>query len=430
MNIRKFLYKYIDSLKKESVINKLSLLKSLISDEKLYITYKEDLVKSFLETACNTPFYRQYKGKDLKEFPVITKADIKSNLNSFYNSLYKKNELIKVHTSGSYGTPFEFLITKEKKAHQLAEIIYSGSLVKYDIGTKHVYSRSVNSKSVLKLYAQNEIFIPCKEINEKFLKSSRDTLKQKNVKVWIGFSSVIARIADYCIKHGDKPEDFRLKEGGVITSSEELTSHHRDLITQAFGCKACSRYSTEETGVLGHQIEKNGPFILNRYNYVIELLKMNSNEPAEPGEVGRIVVTDLYSNAMPLIRYEIGDLAVIEDGKNDELGYLTELKHLSGRKVEVILSTNGETLYPLNIDNIVESHLDVVQYQFIQESQKDYRLLIVTQEYDKIDTSKIKQELLGWVGNDAKIEIEHVDQIPTLPSGKRPYVVNKYKRNV
>lgn len=39
-------------------------------------------------------------------------------------------------------------------------------------------------------------------------------------------------------------------------------------------------------------------------------LKMDSDEPAEDGELGRIVITDLYNYAFPILRYDNGDTAI------------------------------------------------------------------------------------------------------------------------
>ena len=86
-----------------------------------------------------------------------------------------------------------------------------------------------------------------------------------------------------------------------------LFDNTRMSLEQAFHCKCVSRYANEENGFLGQDYTKNNIFIPNRANYYIEILKLDSEESAELNEVGRIVVTDLYNYAMPMIRYDTGD---------------------------------------------------------------------------------------------------------------------------
>ena len=63
-----------------------------------------------------TPFYKKYAGfENLKDFPVIQKNTIKENYDAFLSDIYDRDKLFKTTTSGSYGTPFTFLLSPEKR---------------------------------------------------------------------------------------------------------------------------------------------------------------------------------------------------------------------------------------------------------------------------------------------------------------------------
>jgi len=69
----------------------------------------------------------------------------------------------------------------------------------------------------------------------------------------------------------------------------------------------------------------------------------------------------------------------------------------------------------------------IIQYQFIQEDEKKYRLLL--QLIGKnLSTEPIVDTLKEKLGQDADVKIEFVTHIPTLKSGKRPYIINNYKK--
>ena len=67
---------------------------------------------------------------------------------------------------------------------------------------------------------------------------------------------------------------------------------------------------------------------------------------------------------------------------------------------------------------------NTIQYQFIQETRKSYTLKIIAM--NSFDTEvTVKDKLSNILGSDADIEIQFVDEIPPLPSGKRPAIMNK-----
>ena len=83
-----------------------------------------------------------------------------------------------------------------------------------------------------------------------------------------------------------------------------------------------SRYGTEEFGTIAVERPKDQKHVLNLSSVIVEILAIDKDVPVEPGQMGRIVVTDLFSHAMPLIRYETGDLAVLAPPKEGEFPIL------------------------------------------------------------------------------------------------------------
>jgi phenylacetate-CoA ligase len=57
------------------------------------------------------------------------------------------------------------------------------------------------------------------------------------------------------------------------------------------------------------QAENSGPLCFESDRLLLETIKRDGLEPAAMGELSRIVVSDLLNDTMPLIRYDIGDIA-------------------------------------------------------------------------------------------------------------------------
>ncbi|OZU88234.1 hypothetical protein CIL03_11305 [Virgibacillus indicus] len=383
-------------------------------------TEQKEKFDSLLNHAINTTdFYKSYsKYKKIEDCPVIQKKVIKENYDEFLSGKYNKDELIPMTTSGSYGTPFTFYLTKQKKEMQHAEVTFFSRWANFDIGVKHGYVAS-KIKSKKDQFIQNQLSIAPFIISEKWLSDEMQRIISKKVKVLIGYPSAIGAIAKYFIANN---KFYELD--GVITISEVLTDDVRESVRKAFGVNALSRYSTEELGVLSIECEKENKHHLNNINYIIELLDEN-DKTVKPGETGRVIVTDLYSYAMPLIRYDTGDLAILGKGYCS-CGLKTPyLETLSGRKLEEIYSTDGTVIASMALSGQMRDIEKVTNFQLIQLGEKDYQINLVTMK-DFSSEKEIVNRYKSLLGQDANIRFSYMEDIPPLKSGKRPYILQKY----
>lgn len=177
-----------------------------------------------------------------------------------------------------------------------------------------------------------------------------------------------------------------------------------------------------QTDIDGHGTEMN----INK-GVILEVLNMEKDIPAADGELGRLVVTDLTNYALPLIRYEIGDVAAIVK-RNGNI--IERVNNLTGRKTDIIYRPNGS---PIDIQNSlpIEIFLNkgITQWQFIQTGKKDYTLKLLLKDKNLIsEESLFKQYLNGILGPEAQIKIIFTNDIPVLNSGKRRLIINEYNK--
>src|SRR5690606_9962439 len=135
-----------------------------------------------------------------------------------------------------------------------------------------------------------------------------------------------------------------------------------------------------------------------------------------------IVITDLFNFAMPLIRYDTGDVGVMDYDSNGNRLVLTQI---DGRKMDMFTNTKGELISSHIIHHILQ-YKGIDQFQFIEEENGDYIIkLKVLPSYNYKDGERIYNQYEGYFGEGAVIQLEYVDDIPLLPSGKRKLVINK-----
>ncbi|MBK9255876.1 MAG: phenylacetate--CoA ligase family protein [Saprospiraceae bacterium] len=395
-------------------------------DERKLKIYQDEQINKIIQHAVATvPFYKKFRNSGLHDFPVVNKNIIRDQFESFRSDMYEDKTLKRVVTSGSTGTPFEVLQNRNKVFRNSADTIYFSKLAGYELGYKLLYCKiwnEKNKKSWYELFLQNivPVNVMLNDDNnlEHFIKIIKLNKKPKSI---IAYASYLDAILKYCLKNNVNIRDSKINS--VIAISEALDSHTKRKFSDLAGVEIVSRYSNVENGIIGQQsIEGSENFILNHASYFIEILNENSDFPVELGVPGRIVITDFYNEAMPMIRYDTGDIGVIMlDQKTNKI----VLSKVEGRKMDQIYDTRERPISSFTITNQMWKYTEIRQYQFIQISKFEYKFILsINSEFNH--EKKLTEEFKNYLGENASIIVEYVNEIPLLNSGKRKKVRNEY----
>ncbi len=433
-NLREIVFWIVDGLRGGKIRKPYKDIKRIMSlpKEQLIIEQQHYLDKLIRHAKSTTSYYRMsLSGKEkIEDFPVINKNIIKDNYQEMQSRAYKGKKLHYMTTSGSTGTPFTMMQDMGKRYRVLAELIYFNKFVGNNVGDKFIYFRvwtEKNKNSKLAQIAKNMIPVDILHFTDDTFEGIRQLLKKNSkISAAIGYVSTYEYLVRYLEKCGDSKDMFNIKT--LITGSEIQTPEIRNRLRDMFGCTVVSRYSNEENGVLAHQCIEHEEFHVNSANYIIEILKMDSDEQADVGELGRVVVTDLFNYAFPIIRYDTGDLAIRCEKSLCGIG-TDIITNIQGRKVDVIYDTKGNALTPHTWSVYMWKYDKLSQYQFIQDDAKDY-LLKLNCDKELYDPEEIRNYMKNILGDDANIQIEFVNEIPHLNSGKFKKTICNYKRNV
>lgn len=389
-----------------------------------------DLSKILCHSIKSTKYYQSLSpGSNLEKFPVTNKTIIRESFDLFLSDKFNFSELIPVVTSGSTGTPFKTYQDKNKKNRNYADTIYFAGKAGYKIGHRLLYLKiwaKQKMKNPFSYWMQNMRPIDVIKLDEKQIAGLiKEMESQKSIFGILGYSSALELVCQYLDKY--HPAPVKAKVNSIITMSESLNEYTKASLQKYFGVPAVSRYSNLENGIIAQQ-ETNGSgrFLVNTASYFVEILKMDSDEAAADGELGRIVVTDLFNYAMPMIRYDTGDLGAIErDATNPGRIYLSRVE---GRKLDMLYDTSGNIVSSYIMYKNMWQYTEIKQYQLIQEGEKDY-IFKINADKSFNREAQLVFEFKSYLGSDANFIVEYVDEIPLLASGKRRKLVNNY-RNV
>lgn len=394
--------------------------------------YKTKHLETLLNHAVNTTsFYSNYSEfNSISDFPVIRKTTIQDNFSAFQSSEYINKKNFKVSTSGSTGVPFFLYQNKKKRHRNHSDAIYFFQQSGFNVGNR-LYELEVwrghNEKGKLKAWLQNALQFDISRMTDKRIESFLTILKndKQSQKTLLGFASSFELIAQYLERN-----NIYFKNLGItaaVANSEYLNPYTKTTLGKHLNTQVLSRYSSEEVGIIAQQtLSSPNSFVINHASYYVEVLHLEKDEPVKPGEFGRIVVTDLFNHAMPIIRYDTGDIAKLGINKNGAI----ELEQIEGRKMDVIYDTQGNLVSSFVVYTKFYKYYELLkQYQFIQQGEKAYEVILNLQGDSFAHEKDLINDIKSDFGSDAEVKVTYVDEIPPLSSGKRRKVMNNYKKN-
>jgi phenylacetate-CoA ligase len=240
------------------------------------------------------------------------------------------------------------------------------------------------------------------------------------------FNPIIIRgYASYMYSISKMMENMGIEYSGatIATTGDMLYPHYRESIEQQFHCKIFDGYGGEGTAVAFECEEHEGYHICDE-DVIVEFL--SEEESVSPGQLGRIVFTNLENYAMPFIRYDIGDIGTYSDESCSCGRGLSVLKSIEGRDSDLIITPGGDIIIVHFFTWLFEFIEGVDQFQIIQERIDHLAVKIVKNlQFTDNDLNYIKNEIHKRVGSDVKIEINFVNEIPLSGrSGKRRFVIS------
>jgi phenylacetate-CoA ligase len=429
LNYRKLFFYLNDWIKGSKIKTQIKEISSIVTNpETVKSKWKRDIQEKKLLTHAsqNVLFYRNIfnnlKSLSLDNFPIINKNIIRENIGNFIVDDIDKNLLFKVVTSGSTGTPFSVYHDIDKKNRNSADTIYFGKLAGFEIGNQLNYLKIwtvVNKKNRLIALAENINAIDVSELSDNNIEKLVKKFNTKKPKSFLGYASALESIAIYMNKC--MPDLVLKNVSSIIAMSEGISENAKVLIKKHFGIFPVSRYSNVENGIIAQQMPNgDNEFVVNWASYNVEILEFNSDNKVEFGQTGRIVVTDYFNFAMPMIRYDTGDIGSFK-WNHDKTKVL--LAKVEGRKMDLVFNTSGDLVSSFTITNNMWLYPEIKQYQFIQTTKKDYLFkLNIDGEFNR--EVLLISEFKNYFGKDANITVEYVNEIPLLNSGKRKKVMN------
>jgi phenylacetate-CoA ligase len=402
------------------------------SKDEMKVYHEKKFVELAQHAINNTAYYKEWSEKegissadistidDLNLFPIIEKQTIRENPELFRAKNIKSQFIL--NTSGTTGTPLNIYTDKISRSKHYA--FFTRLREKYDI--QKTSKRCTLFGRIIMLADQEQPPFWRYDWYQRNLLMSSYHLKENNLKDYytklvnfapeeiFTYPSSITPIAEFIVKNSLSPIKLKL----IMTTAENLSDYQRAIINKAFNAPIVNQYGCTEMAFF---MGDNGHGMLIEPEHGIVEVRSNSGNVSLNGE-GELIATGLINWSMPVIRYAVGD--DIELTQCNESGR-QKLASLKGRVDDVLYQMDGTPVGRL--DPIFKGGKAIQMAQIVQKKDGSIILkLVPSNDYQEQYGNDLKVELCKRFGDNAKISIELLDDIPKQKNGKFRAVISEF----
>jgi phenylacetate-CoA ligase len=315
--------------------------------------------------------------EELAALPPLERADLQR---LGVTGLRRRGGLV-IHrrTSGSTGEPVETVWPLEMMAWVDAADRRSLEWLGIGLGDRRLYVRTPSAGwPVIRLFRSaltNGSWVTSRRLGEPHYRETVcAAVERRPPALVIGNAKSTATLAHAL-------EGRRVEAKVVVTSAGRLDEHYRAVVERVFRCPVFERYGTIELGLLSHPCPEIGAQHVPAEGVLVEIVRADGT-PADPGEVGEVLVTTLRNRTMPLIRYRLGDLAAIAEGECACGRGLPVLDRLVGRTNELLATADGRILLPgVVVDTLMAIAGDsLLEFKVAQQEDLSVEILVVQRD--------------------------------------------------
>ncbi|WP_168118769.1 phenylacetate--CoA ligase family protein [Paenibacillus sp. HB172176] len=354
------------------------------------------------------PYYRQLEEGKLtfQHLPIMDKGII--NANRELLEFPSDGEVIVSHTSGSTGTPFRCMKTREEQLTLAMAIQRSRRRAGMPLnGRTQLLGNSLFADPRMVSFYANQI---CRQMPH---------LIQ-------GRCSGLYELAIYFEQKKLQVPDTLLC---VQNWGEYVQPGQRKEIERIFGVPLLDYYGMEELWMIAYS-GPSGNLQIDESLVYVEALDPHTLQPVPEGEMGELVVTSFVMISLPFLRYRTGDMGrILRNGGTDG----PSLELMPFRQSQIKLPDRDIYASVLRyLDRFYQwlaTSLGVKQFQLVQEAYYTFRLVIAggSQREEELEeaASKLRQLLKKiLLVDELSISVEWTEQIqPHAISGKcQPFV--------
>src|SRR5580698_8888194 len=364
---------------------------------------------------------------DLSRIPLLTKSDVRQHRKRLRSDIAGK--LSAFSSGGSTGEPLVFDLSKERIGSRVAcrqrvsgwwgisvghsELALWGSPLEL---TRQDWIRSLRDRMM------STQLLSAYELNDATMSRYLDVVEDSGFQQIFAYPSAIYLLCRHAQKQGRNLRKLGTKV--IFVTSEVLYPHQRELITQTFGCPVANGYGGRDSGFIAHECPQGGMHLMA--DAVVTQIVDEAGQPVAPGELGEIVVTDLYSQEFPFLRYRTGDAGALATHSCSCGRPLPLLARLDGRSNDSIVTPDGRIMHAQSIVSLLMEVAGIEQFRICQKRADCFHVQIVRNEkFRQESETLIRTRWSDRLRSPVEMTFEYLPKLPPERSGKFRHIVSE-----
>lgn len=357
---------------------------------------------------------------DYAQLPVLSREDVHAAGPGLLSSAVPPEQRYKDSTGGSTGVPTEFWLGPNERGwrdsgmERFFEIlgVPEGSRTALLWGHHLDPKRADTLRERYQAFVANTRWFDSMRLSPQTLDEYHREMERFRPACIIAYASALGHLAEHILANNYKPN---YPTRCSITGGEKLWSRHREMIEKAFGRPVHERYGSRDAHCIGVQLrpEDSLEYTVDWANVLVE---PQTDAPESP-----ILVTKLQADAMPMLRYQLGDDARFPAGSRPGHPAFV-LPDVIGRAVDRVLLPNGNWIAGQQVPHLLKD-FPVREFLFLQRADHSVQLQLVPQQgFDDASLRSIRDTLTVNLPG-LQIEIELKESVVRTKSNKwRPVI--------
>ena len=369
----------------------------------------------------------------LRTLPLLTRDIVAERFDALTSSAADPRRVFEQTSGGSTGEPVRLLQDSSYRDVELAVSMLQASWTGWRFGEPEVWiwgserdilSGSGGLRSSLANRLTGRRYFNAFQMTPESMRGCLDELDRDPPRLIVGYAHTLDDLAAFALEEGIavRPQQ------AIVSTASTLHPLMRERVEQVFGTRVFDQYGSREVGDIACECDQHrGLHVLPWMNFV-EIVD-DEGKPVEAGQVGRVIVTSLCNESMPLIRYEVGDRArlVPDDDPPCPCGRRgPRLAEVVGRIGDTFKALDGSHIASGYFIHMLFFHDFVKRFQVVQTGPNRvvYRL-IARSTPSAAELEKIARDTRAVMGEACDIDFEFPDEIPATASGKYRYTISE-----
>jgi phenylacetate-CoA ligase len=380
--------------------------------------------------ASKLPGYNKYDfSRPFGELPLLSKARLQGEAGDFQRRTLIPQ--VDVATSGTTGVPLRLKRSIQSLAIEQAMFDWMAAKVGLDYGNSRiavlrgdeVKDPNDPTPPYWEDVGRNKVIFSSVHLNNRTFPHYERKLQEFQPDILTCYPSSLELLT-----HLAEPRNSSITFKLAITSSETLGAGLRARVKRVFGAPLLDYYGQTERSCAAYSLEDQVYRFIFPYAYP-ELI---------PGPDGKcsIVGTPFWNRAQPLIRYDIGDIAVLPEAAAESeserekisLG-LTTFNGIEGRRSDCLKLADGTRVFGL--DRVPSGVDGAASVQIVQVAPEAVLMVVVPNaQYTEETLATLRRKFYLKVPHHVDLRIDLRESPYRLASGKAPVFISQVQEPV